>query len=261
MQTVQFENLSPVRHREQNGCFHVILNANYQNIIFNTDLERIMFLKILNNHRKKFNATVFAISLMHTHVHLMILCESLSELMRRFLHDFSLWYNRHRGQKGSIFQSPFSSFVINSEEIALKTLLYIIRNPYVDGLVSHPRYYKWSSYNCYFSSDASISRYIDIDTSLVRKYYGNARELYNAVAFIPEDKRDVFEATSKRVKDETVIQFINDYLNGKSVIGLAINDIRNLIYLTRERMPASVRQLSSILMVSKEFVRRTIHRK
>jgi hypothetical protein len=95
----------------------------------------------------------------------------------------------------------------------------------------------------------------------VRKYYGNARELYNAVAFIPEDKRDVFEATSKRVKDETVIQFINDYLNGKSVIGLAINEIRNLIYLTRERMPASVRQLSSILMVSKEFVRRTIHRK
>ena len=169
MQEIKFEEFSSSGRREQSGCFHVILNANYQNIIFNTDLERIMFLKILNSYLKKFGAKIHAVALMHTHIHLLIVCDSLSEMMRRSLHDFSMWYNRFRGQKGSIFQSPFSSYLIRSEEIALETLLYILRNPYVDGLVSNPRYYKWSSYS-YFASYSSISRYIDIDTSLIHKY-------------------------------------------------------------------------------------------
>ena len=258
MEEIKFDDLSRSRRREQSGCFHVILNANYQTIIFNTDLERIMFLRILNTYRKKFAAKIFAITLMHTHVHLMILCDCLSELMKRALHDFSMWYNRYRGQKGSIFRSPFSSFVIRSEEIALETLLYILRNSYVDGLCSDPRYYKWSSYNCYFSNDASISRYIDIDTSLACKYFKNVRELHKAVVFIPEDKRETFEASAKRVKDDVVIRFVDALLGEKSITGLNPDEIRDIIRKVRNEMPASVRQLSSILRVSKEFVRRTI---
>lgn len=259
MQEIKFKDLSHSGRREQSGCFHIILNANYQNIIFNTDLERIMFLRILNNYRKKFNVTVFAITLMHTHVHMLILCDSLSEFMRRTLHDFSMWYNRFRGQKGSIFQSPFSSFIIKCEEKALETLLYILRNPYVDGLCSDPRFYKWSSYNCYFSKKASISQYVEIDTSLALKYFKNMRELHNAVIHIPEDKREIFEASSKRVKDDVVIRLIDSILCGKSVAELRPEEIRAIIHKVKKEMPASIRQLSSILRVSKEFVRRTIH--
>ena len=258
MLEIKFEDFSTCRRREQSGCFHVILNANYQNVIFNTDLERIMFLRILNKYRKKFDVKIFAVTLMHTHVHMLILCDSLSEFMRRALHDFSMWYNRFRGQKGSIFQSPFSSFIIRCEEIALEKLLYILRNPYVDGLCSDPRFYKWSSYNCYFSKNASISRYVDIDTFLVLKYFKNASELHNAVIHIPEDKREIFEASSKRVKDEAVIRFVDSILCGKPVKGLRPEEIRVIICKARKEMPASIRQLSSILRVSKEFVRRTI---
>ena len=258
MEEIRFEDLSRSGRREQSGCFHVILNANYQNIIFNTDLERIMFLRILNGHRKKFDAKIFAITLMHTHVHILILCDCLSELMKRALHDFSMWYNRFRGQKGSIFQSPFSSFVIRCEEIAVETLLYILRNPYVDGLCADPRHYKWSSYNCYFSKDATISRYIDIDTSLVCKYFKNVRELHRAVIHIPDDKKEVFEASSKRVKDDVVIRFVDTLLLGRSSACLNPDEIRDIIRKVRKTMPASIRQLSSVLRVSKEFVRRTI---
>lgn len=217
-----------------------------------------MFLKILNSYLKKFGAKIHAVALMHTHIHLLIVCDSLSEMMRRSLHDFSMWYNRFRGQKGSIFQSPFSSYLIRSEEIALETLLYILRNPYVDGLVSNPRYYKWSSYNSYFASYSSISRYIDIDTSLIHKYYRNSHELYEAVVCIPDNKREKFEAQSKRVKDEAVIEFVNNILKGRSVDGLPPGIIREIIRLVRKEMPVSIRQLSSILKVGKEFVRRTI---
>ena len=91
----------------------------------------------------------------------------MQEIKFKDLHDFSMWYNRFRGQKGSIFQSPFSSFIIRCEEKALETLLYILRNPYVDGLCSDPRFYKWSSYNCYFSK----KEYVEIDTSLTLKYF------------------------------------------------------------------------------------------
>ena len=258
MHDLLFKNLSPVKSREQSGCFHVILNSNYQNIIFCNDLDRIMFLRIIEMYRNKFDASIYAITLMHTHVHMLIECNELSEIMRRALRDFSMWYNMNRQQKGSIFRGPFSSFVIKSEEKALETLLYILRNPYVDGLVSNPRYYKWSSYNCYFSGNAAISRYIEIDTSIVRKYYGNSRELYNAVTYVPENKIEKFELTSKRVKDAEVIMYIDTLLDGRQVVGLASDEIRDIIIDVRNHMPVSVRQLSSVLHVGKEFVRRII---
>lgn len=258
MHDLSFFNLSPVKPREQCGCFHVILNANYQNIIFCTDLDRIVLLRILEKYRKKFNAKIYAICLMHTHVHILIECDELSEIMKRALHDFSMWYNMNRQQKGSIFRRPFSSFVVKSEERALETLLYILRNPYVDGLVSNPRYYKWSSYNCCFSQGATISRYIEIDTSLIRKYYRNSRELYEAVTYVPENKVEKFESSSKRVKDAVVITYIDRLLAGRQVISLTPDEIRDVIIDVRKHIPASVRQLSSILHVGKEFVRCTI---
>lgn len=84
------------------------------------------------------------------------------------------------------------------------------------------------------------------------------RELHNAVIHIPEDKREIFEAASKRVKDDAVIRLIDSILCGKSVAELRPEEIRAIIHKVKKEMPASIRQLSSILRVSKEFVRRTI---
>lgn len=258
MQELIFKSLSPVKTREQSGCFHVILNANYQNVVFCTDIERIVFLKIIDKYKKKFGAKIYAICIMHTHVHILMQCNDLSEIMKRALHDFSMWYNIQRQQKGSIFRRPFSSFVIVSEEKAIETALYILRNAYVDGLVSNPRYYKWSSYNCYFSTGSKLSRYMEIDVSLVKKYYRNSNELYKAVTYVPENKKETFESTSKRVKDEVVMTYVTHLVSPRTVENLTPGEICEIISRVREELPASVRQLSSILHVGKEFVRRTI---
>ena len=92
----------------------------------------------------------------------------------------------------------------------------------------------------------------------MRKYFKNVRELHKAVIFIPEDKRETFESSAKRVKDDIVIKFVDALLGDRSITGLRPDEIRDIIHKVRNEMPASVRQLSSILRVSKEFVRRTI---
>ena len=55
-----------------------------------------------------------------------------------------------------------------------------------------------------------------------------------------------------------MIRFVDALLGEKSITGLNPDEIRDIIRKVRNEMPASVRQLSSILRVSKEFVRRTI---
>ena len=75
---------------------------------------------------------------------------------------------------------------------------------------------------------------------------------------MPENKIEKFESTSKRVKDAEVIMYIDTLLDGRQVVGLASDEIRDIIIDVINHMPVSVRQLSSVLHVGKEFVRRII---
>lgn len=245
-----------VQIRLQSGCFHVILNSNFQNIIFSDDIERIQFLIILHKYLKKYNSKIYAFCLMHTHIHLLIETSQLSRLMQCVLHDYSFWYNRRNRQKGSIFRRPFISYSKYSPQSQLDTALYILRNPYVQGLCSHPRNYHWSSYNFYFGT-TRLDKFIEVDLRLIRNAFGNSSDFYRTAAIIPQQPPKIYnKSRGKFLSDDQVLNFTKEFLDGKSPHSLNPQQIEELIMQLRNIPGVSIRQISSVLYVSQNYVRR-----
>ncbi len=72
---------------------------------------------------------------------------SLSEFMRCVKQRFTWWYNRRTGRRGTVWESRFTSVIVEEEERALRTMAaYIDLNPVRAGMVSDPADYRWSGY-------------------------------------------------------------------------------------------------------------------
>jgi REP element-mobilizing transposase RayT len=72
---------------------------------------------------------------------------SLSEFMKRLKFRFTRWYNRKHGRKGVLWESRYTSVIVEEEERALRTMAaYIDLNPVRAGMVEDPADYRWSGY-------------------------------------------------------------------------------------------------------------------
>ena len=72
---------------------------------------------------------------------------SLSEFVKCLKFRFTRWYNRRNGRKGVLWESRFTSVIVEEEERALRTMAaYIDLNPVRAGMVSDPADYRWSGY-------------------------------------------------------------------------------------------------------------------
>ncbi len=252
------------RPREQSGFFHIILISNFQNLIFNDALERYQFLKFVDKYVKKYGGKIYAFCLMNTHIHLFIWTDHLSDMMQCILHDYSLWYNKRHGQKGSILRKPFTSYLKYSRQSLLDTVLYILRNPYVDGLCSHPRYYFWSSYAFYFESRPRLSEFISVDPSIVRNAFSSGAELYRVAAINPKQEANqayeefLEQANRTHLSDDQVLRQAKSLAGSKALDKLPQSDLNQLIIQLRKQPGASIRQISSVLHVSQYYVRCTL---
>lgn len=246
------------RNRIQSGCFHVILVANYQNNVFTDDLERIRFLQITSHYLKKFDSRITGIALMHTHIHMQIITNELSTVMMYIHHSFSLWYNKKNKKRGNIFRKPFSSFIKTDFNAQLSNLIYILQNPYVDGLCSHPRNYKWSSYNSYFGK-SFICKYLEIDSSILKTSFKSSIELYQETAIISDEKKKTdININWRGVLDDQVISFVKTSLNGKQISNLTIEELEEMVLKIKKTLPATYRQIASVLHLQEDWVRQTI---
>ena len=72
---------------------------------------------------------------------------SLSEFVKCLKFRFTRWYNRQHGRKGVLWESRFTSVIVEEEERALRTMAaYIDLNPVRAGMVSDPADYRWCGY-------------------------------------------------------------------------------------------------------------------
>lgn len=72
---------------------------------------------------------------------------SLSEFVKCVKFRFTRWYNRKTGRKGGLWESRFTSVIVEEEERALRTMAaYIDLNPVRAGIVPDPADYRWSGY-------------------------------------------------------------------------------------------------------------------
>ncbi len=241
--------------REQSGCFHVILTSNYQNLIFTDPLERYKLLELTNKYLIRYSSKIFGFCLMDTHVHMLIKTDQLSLMMGTLLREFSLWYNTKHKQKGNIFRRPFTSYPKYSAQNQLDTLLYILRNPFVDGLCTHPRYYFWSSYPFYFGNPKKLSQYIQVDKSMILNSFHSSSQLRSVTAINPKAQQNHTNKPAGRlVRDSIVLARTKSLVQGKSIYEIPAQELTNLVLELRHQTGATVRQIASALHVSKAFV-------
>jgi putative transposase len=139
----------PLRVQYPNALYHVMARGNAYNDIFLNDTDRLSFLHWLKDIVERHNIVCHAFCLMDNHYHLLLETPdaNLSNAMRDLNGNYSQSFHARHGSIGHLFQGRYKAFVIEKDPYLLEVARYIALNPVRDGLVSHPRFWKWSSYN------------------------------------------------------------------------------------------------------------------
>ena len=150
------------------GHLHFITSSCYhQRPLLGTTAKRNLFLRILEQVRRRYSFVVVGYVVMPEHIHLLIsepergtpstvmqvvkqrfARRVLSDWRRReTLNQSRLWQNAL--EAGHVWQRRFYDFVVRSEDKKIEKLKYIHRNPVKRGLVLDPDQWAWSSFRWY----------------------------------------------------------------------------------------------------------------
>jgi len=133
-----------------------------------TAWRRNLFLKILEQARRKYRFVVHGYVLMPEHFHWLITEPELGDpsvVMKVVKERFTRQLNRRRKPAVSaqaalwdsipdpVWQKRFYDFNVWSERKRIEKLRYMHRNPVKRGLVIEPDQWKWSSFRAYWSGE------------------------------------------------------------------------------------------------------------
>ena len=137
-----------------------------------TAWRRNLFLKILEQARRKYRFVVHGYVVMPEHFHLLITEPEIGDpslVMKVVKERFTRQLNRRRKPPSaqtalwdstldSVWQKRFYDFNVYSERKRIEKLRYIHRNPVKRGLVIEPGQWKWSSFRAYSSGERGLVR-------------------------------------------------------------------------------------------------------
>ncbi len=115
--------------------------------IFESDIDRNYYIKLLAEFSEKYDLEIISWCLMTNHVHLIVVPgskESLSKVMGESHKTYSCSFNKRHEVKGALFQSRFYSVPMSLHHLH-SAVRYVLRNPVRAGIVEDPFEYEWSS--------------------------------------------------------------------------------------------------------------------
>ena len=138
-----------------------------------TAKRRDLFLKILEETRRKYRFVVHGYVVMPEHFHLLITEPEVGDpsvLMKVIKQRFARQVNRSRKNgvpaqialwdliPDPVWQKRFYDFNVWTERKRIEKLRYMHRNPVNRGLVEHPDQWKWSSFRSYDCGERGMVR-------------------------------------------------------------------------------------------------------
>ena len=138
-----------IREWYPGAIYHLMERGIRRQAIFQEDIDYQLFLLILENNIKKYDAKIHAYCLMTNHIHLLMETgeTEVGKIMQKIAGDYAKTYNKRYGYKGHLFENRYRSCLIKSDEYFLQTSRYIHLNPVKAHMAEYPENYKWSSYN------------------------------------------------------------------------------------------------------------------
>ena len=247
------------RERSNSGVYHVMLRGINRQNIFEDEEDRLKFLEVLKECKKKSGFRLFAYCLMGNHIHLLLKAEKeeLEQIFRRIGSSYVYWYNSKYSRTGHLFQDRYKSEPVEDDGYFLTVLRYIHQNPQKAGLCRKLSDYQWSSYRDYIDGSGIT------DTEYALSMLGEKRDiaLTQFEEYTNEQNIDCCletEQVDRRLHDREALEII------KSTCGITnaseFQDMdtkrRNKIIAKLKDKNFSIRQISRLTGISFGIVRK-----
>jgi len=182
----------PNRIQFAGACYHVMLQGNNRQELFQTPQDRRYFLSLLKTYKERYELKVYAYCLMANYVHLLIETElpNLSKVMQGFNTSYTKYFNQQHETQGHVFQGRYKALLVDKETYLLELTRYVHLAPVRDGLKEKPWRYPWSSCPAYVEAQGKESL---VDTEPVLKRFAKSRlaQSVRYLQFIKERSREI----------------------------------------------------------------------
>ena len=217
------------RNIHKAGFFHIMVQGINKSYIFQTEMQKKEYIKLMKECNKKIDIKIIAYCIMNNHAHILLefgQMDCLSKYMQRLNTKFGRYYNDRHERVGYVFRDRYKSEGIYCEEQLYNCIKYIYDNPVKAGICSTPEEYPYSNYkkiNIIYENNYS---FIDIDEN----------DKFNCKTFIDnflkENNIELEELTKNKLK------------------------LEELIIMLKKKHDISLRKISEELHLSREIVRR-----
>jgi putative transposase len=126
---------------------HVTQRGNNRQEVFQSDQDRLLYLKLLREQSARHHLRIWGYCLMDNHVHIVaapLSEDSLAGTLRRAHADYARYANVKRSGTGHFWQNRYFSCPLD-EGYCWTALAYVERNPVRAGKVQEAESYPWSS--------------------------------------------------------------------------------------------------------------------
>jgi putative transposase len=143
-------------HRGPVG-WHVIDRATRRLDLYQDEQDFSTFLAILSHALTASEATLWAMTLMSNHYHMVLYADSdqLSDCMHRVNREYTRYHNGRYGMVGHTFEGPYKAYAQPTPVLLLRTIAYVFMNPVAAGMTPRPEDYRWSSARDYLGLPGS----------------------------------------------------------------------------------------------------------
>lgn len=130
--------------------YHVINRANARMKIFDTNEDYLLFEKVLEEGREKFDMRILSYCTMPNHWHLILYPKKDGDL-QKFMGWLSMthtqrWHAHHKTTgSGHLYQGRYKSFLVQTNQYLLQLFRYVERNALRANLVKKAEDWKWTS--------------------------------------------------------------------------------------------------------------------
>jgi putative transposase len=128
---------------------HIVQRGNNRQQIFWDDVDRRVYLRLLETSASMAGCDVHAFVLMTNHVHLLATpreAAAPARMMKSLGQNYAQYANRKRRRTGSLWEGRFWSGMVGDGGYVMRCQRYIELNPKRAGMVRSPAEYRWSSF-------------------------------------------------------------------------------------------------------------------
>jgi putative transposase len=128
---------------------HIMLRSRDGQPVFHEDQDYQYFHDCLEAAAYNYALRVHAYVLMPDHVHILATpgnADSVARTVQSIGRNYVQYFNECYGGSGTLWEGRYRATVIDAGSYLLSCSRYIEENPVRNGLVGHPRDYRWSSY-------------------------------------------------------------------------------------------------------------------